>query len=100
MYLGRFVETGKTEPVFKAPRHPYTVAMLSANPEPDPDRASDRISLPVEVPLLLARPSGCECHTCCPWVQDRCPHEAPQAGAVASPFPRAPVTKPSTKETA
>ena len=45
MYLGRFVETGETEAMFAAPRHPYTAALLSANPEPDPDKVHDRITL-------------------------------------------------------
>lgn len=78
MYLGRFVELGETEAVFGAPAHPYTAALLSANPEPDPDKARDRISLPAEVPSLLARPQGCEFHTRCPWVQARCRTEAPE----------------------
>ncbi len=77
MYLGRFVETGTTEEVFDAPSHPYTAALLSANPEPDPDKARERISLPAEVPSLLNRPPGCEFHTRCPWVQDRCRTVAP-----------------------
>ena len=77
MYLGRFVEQGDAEAVFAAPRHPYTAALLSANPEPDPDRAQNRITLPAEVPSLLARPSGCEFHTRCPWVQDACAQTAP-----------------------
>jgi peptide/nickel transport system ATP-binding protein len=77
MYLGRFVEMGETEAIFKAPHHPYTAALLSANPEPDPDRAHARISLPAEVPSLLARPSGCEFHTRCPFAQPRCAVEVP-----------------------
>jgi len=77
MYLGRFVETGPTEDVFSAPAHPYTAALLSANPEPDPDKAKDRISLPAEVPSLLSRPSGCEFHTRCPWAQDKCRQVVP-----------------------
>jgi len=56
MYLGRFVDPGETEAMFAAPRHPYTAALLSANPEPDPDKAQNRISLPAEVPSLLSRP--------------------------------------------
>lgn len=77
MYLGRFVETGPTEDVFSAPAHPYTAALLSANPEPDPDKAKDRIALPAEVPSLLSRPSGCEFHTRCPWAQEKCKSVAP-----------------------
>ncbi len=76
MYLGRFVETGTTEDVFDTPAHPYTSALLSANPEPDPDKLHDRIALPAEVPSLLNRPSGCEFHTRCPWVQEIC-HSVP-----------------------
>jgi peptide/nickel transport system ATP-binding protein len=77
MYLGRFVETGETEAIFTAPAHPYTKALLSANPEPDPDKARNRISLPAEVPSLLARPRGCEFHTRCPWAQAICRREVP-----------------------
>ena len=78
MYLGRFVEVGDTDEIFRAPRHPYTAALLSANPEPDPDKARDRIALPAEVPSLLARPAGCEFHSRCPWVAARCKSEAPE----------------------
>lgn len=77
MYLGRFIETGETEPVFGAPRHPYTAALLSANPEPDPDKVHARISLPAEVPSLLSRPAGCEFHTRCPWAHARCSSDVP-----------------------
>jgi oligopeptide/dipeptide ABC transporter ATP-binding protein len=78
MYLGRFVETGPTDRIFSAASHPYTAALLSANPKPDPGKAHERISLPAEVPSLLARPSGCEFHTRCPWAGDRCAGTAPQ----------------------
>ncbi len=77
MYLGRFVEMGETEAIFRAPHHPYTAALLSANPEPDPDKVHARISLPAEVPSLLARPSGCEFHTRCPFAQPRCSVDVP-----------------------
>ena len=77
MEAGRLVEQGDTEAVYAAPRHPYTAALLSANPEPDPDLARDRITLPAEVPSLMARPGGCEFHTRCPWVQDDCRERAP-----------------------
>jgi oligopeptide/dipeptide ABC transporter ATP-binding protein len=76
MYLGRFIEQGDSRQIFNRPRHPYTAALLSANPSPDPDKAdeadSDRIELLGEVPSLLQRPSGCEFHTRCPRAQERC----------------------------
>lgn len=77
MYLGRFVETGPTDEIFAAPAHPYTAALLSANPEPDPDKARNRIELPAEVPSLLARPAGCEFHTRCPWAAGNCSFNPP-----------------------
>lgn len=105
MYLGRFVETGPTEQVFGAPAHPYTAALLSANPEPDPDKARDRISLPAEAPSLLNRPSGCEFHTRCPWAQARCKVEAPtpqtvRGRTVACHFPLEEGAKPPVPATA
>lgn len=77
MYLGRFVEQGATEEVFHRPRHPYTEALLSANPEPDPDAALNRIEIKGEVPSLMNRPAGCEFHTRCLYAQDRCRTAAP-----------------------
>ncbi len=99
MYLGRFVEAGNTEDVFSAPQHPYTAALLSANPEPDPDKTHDRITLPAEVPSLLARPSGCEFHTRCPWVKSRCSVDAPErqitdGRAIACHYPLEPGARP------
>lgn len=84
MYLGRFVEEGETEAIFTAPHHPYTAALLSANPEPDPDKVHDRIALPAEVPSLLERPSGCEFHTRCPFVRDICALDAPMSSIVGA----------------
>ena len=77
MYLGRFIEQGETSAIFARPRHPYSLALLSANPEPDPDARPHRIALEGEVPSLLARPSGCEFHCRCPFAQARCRVEAP-----------------------
>lgn len=77
MYLGRFVEQGPTEEVFYKSRHPYTKALLSANPEPDPDAARDRIEIKGEVPSLMKRPSGCEFHTRCFRAQPLCSEKAP-----------------------
>lgn len=84
MYLGRFVEQGETEAIFAHPRHPYTAALLSANPEPDPDRVLDRIKLPPEVPSVLARPKGCEFHTRCPFAKDICATEIPAPRRIGS----------------
>lgn len=78
MYLGRFVECGETETIFSRPHHPYTAALLSANPEPDPDRDCDRIKLPPQVPSIFARPNGCEFHTRCPFVQVACAEVVPK----------------------
>ena len=101
MYLGRFVEMDETEAMFAAPQHPYTAALLSANPEPDPDKIHDRITLPAEVPSLLSRPSGCEFHTRCPWAQAQCSAIPPPGGNVACHFPLEPNARPpAAKETA
>jgi oligopeptide/dipeptide ABC transporter ATP-binding protein len=77
MYLGRFVEQGSSEKVFDHPRHPYTAALLSANPGTDPDSRAERVELSGEVPSLLHRPAGCEFHTRCPRVHDRCKVDFP-----------------------
>jgi len=68
MYLGELVETGTTAEIFDAPSHPYTEALLSAIPEPDPCWAGDRIVLEGAVPSPTDPPSGCRFHTRCPRV--------------------------------
>jgi peptide/nickel transport system ATP-binding protein len=68
MYLGQFAEVGTTAEVFDPPHHPYTEALLSAIPEPDPGWEADRIFLPGTVPSPLNPPSGCRFHTRCPRV--------------------------------
>lgn len=75
MYLGRFVEQGPTEAVFNHPRHPYTEALLSANPEPDPDAREKRVKLLGEVPSPVNRPPGCDFHP-------RCPHARPDCAEI------------------
>ncbi|UWQ81591.1 ABC transporter ATP-binding protein (plasmid) [Leisingera sp. S132] len=72
LYLGRLVEEGTTEAIFKEPRHPYTRCLLSANPEPDPDARLERIALKGEPPSLLRRPKGCEFRERCPFAQEIC----------------------------
>ena len=77
MYLGRFAETGPAERIFAAPRHPYTRALLSAVPVPDPDRAVSEPALGGDVPSPLNPPSGCSFHTRCPHARERCAAERP-----------------------
>ncbi|WP_423911104.1 ABC transporter ATP-binding protein [Candidatus Spongiihabitans sp.] len=74
MYLGRFVEQGPTDDIFAQPCHPYTLALLSANPnaDADADASIERIELKGEVPSLMDRPKGCEFHTRCPFAADGC----------------------------
>ena len=79
MYLGRFVEQGETGNVLDQPKHPYTAALLSANPRPDPDAHIERIELSGEVPGLLQRPTGCEFHTRCPHMQEKCRKYFPES---------------------
>jgi oligopeptide/dipeptide ABC transporter ATP-binding protein len=85
MYLGRFVEQGPTDDIFANPRHPDTLALLSANPEPDPDVTIDqRIELKGEVPSLMNRPIGCEFHTRCPFVSTHCDTQFPPVQTVSA----------------
>ncbi len=72
MYLGRFLEQGRSELILDRPRHPYTAALLAANPSSNADADRQRIELTGEVPGLLKRPPGCEFHTRCPRVQADC----------------------------
>lgn len=85
MYLGRFVEEGRTEDIFADPQHPYTLSLLAANPEPDPDAQLARIELKGEPPSLIQRPGACEFHPRCPFVQDNCSSGPAPAWATAKP---------------
>ena len=85
MYLGRFLEQGRSEMVFRQPRHPYTAALLAANPGANPDARPDRIELKGEVPSLLRRPNGCEFHPRCPRVQANCREKFPHLESADGP---------------
>jgi oligopeptide/dipeptide ABC transporter ATP-binding protein len=84
MYLGRIVELTTRERLFAAPQHPYTQALLSAAPVPDPLLARDRVVLTGELPSAAAMPSGCRFHTRCPVAVDRCRTDDPALTGVTS----------------
>ncbi|MBM7715723.1 peptide/nickel transport system ATP-binding protein/oligopeptide transport system ATP-binding protein [Bacillus thermophilus] len=77
MYLGNIVELAPTDQLFQNPLHPYTQALLSAIPIPNPRRKRERIVMKGDVPSPANLPSGCVFHTRCPYVMDRCKSEVP-----------------------
>ncbi len=76
MYLGRIVETGATEDIFRDPKHPYTRALLAAIPDPDPSQHRVKVLLTGEIPDAARPPSGCTFHPRCPQAFERCGWEA------------------------
>ena len=78
MYVGKLAEVAPAEDLFATPKHPYTQALLSANPVPDPTAPPKRIILPGDVPSPLNPPSGCRFHPRCPEVMDVCKTVEPQ----------------------
>jgi peptide/nickel transport system ATP-binding protein len=83
MYVGRMVELAETDALFRTPRHPYTAALLSAVPEPDPRTRGKRIMLQGEVANPAAPPPGCYFHPRCPYAVDVCRTETPAWREVA-----------------
>ena len=77
MYLGNLVEYGETDDIFKNPLHPYTKALFSAIPVPDPKVKKERIVLEGSIPSPANPPQGCKFHTRCAHCMERCKHEVP-----------------------
>ena len=78
MYLGNFVEVGEKEKIYSNPMHPYTQALLSAVPVPDPTAKRERILLEGSIPSAHKPPTGCKFHTRCPKYMECCKTQAPE----------------------
>jgi oligopeptide/dipeptide ABC transporter ATP-binding protein len=85
MYLGKLVELADAQALFAAPAHPYTRALLSSNPLPDPDVPLAPILLKGEIPSPLHPPSGCRFHTRCPQAFEPCSAVVPERRLVNAP---------------
>lgn len=78
MYLGEVVESGRRDQIFKNPMHPYTQALFSAVPIPDPEAKKHRMIIKGEIPSAITPPAGCRFNPRCPFAFDRCRVEEPQ----------------------
>ena len=78
MYLGAVMEFGTKEDIFKNPLHPYTKALFSAVPNPDPTAKTERIKLEGDIPSPANPPKGCRFHTRCPYATEVCKHVVPE----------------------
>jgi len=78
MYAGQLLELSKTKELFSKPLHPYTQALLSTVPIPDPDRRRKKIILKGQVPSLINPPTGCRFHPRCPWAMSICREKKPK----------------------
>ena len=78
MYLGSMMEFGTKEDIFRNPLHPYTKALFSAVPNPDPTAKTERIKLEGDIPSPANPPKGCRFHTRCPYAKEVCKHITPQ----------------------
>lgn len=84
MYLGKIVEIGPADEIYRAPQHPYTRALLDSVPQPDPKKPSTGEALSGELPSPMNPPSGCRFRGRCPMAQDICAREEPVLRAVGS----------------
>jgi len=84
MYLGKLVEIGPADELFRRPAHPYTKALIAAIPEPDPSLRRAFVAIPGEIPSPTQPPSGCRFHTRCPAATARCREEEPALASLSA----------------
>ena len=83
MYLGEIIEISDATEIYKLPRHPYTKALISAIPMPDPTKQRDRIILVGDVPSPINPPTGCRFHTRCQYARENCKQYKPDLEQVS-----------------